>query len=636
MLLLTMLRRGGVRTLFIMNKLLLSLLLILPAHPIFAQLSEKDQALIEECEANIDPARKLLSPETADKCVKGFNEGSPAALITRYSAEDPEAAGRLIGNNNALLDLKKIVVKQNGYHAAKALTRVLENSNCALCDMTLGPRPEDIFEWVDRYAGDRLVEVQRGVRTWDALGPVRTNSLSSAGYGQNKASWNSQNILARYRELSSWARNETYELADAAALKGASSKLDIAGLASVLREDLIFPSDSTCRATLDALERKTAEEAGKKKDNTPSAADKKAKEMTAAGDRLAGIDPAGRGDYLGQTFDNAAAVKPGALAPGNPAAGTGTRPAPGTGAAIKPAPMTDAERKELGKRMMRMEGGKPAGYLAEVMNQTEAGKRTNAFYGDPKYAKAGSNKLDFGFTNSPGVFGYWDPDKKNIRINSGVAEEFAARRGLTVPQLMKDKAAMKDLALYISPTMVHEAEHQNQTARAIAAGTDYKKQDTGSDSPYTRAKENLSNTESARHMIEYCSRNGGAGCYAKFNAAHAENAEKFMEGGVEALDTLKAPLYARIDGFEGGAAREFKMAQKYAAQVKTLETQQRTDPAAMTAEQKLDLKNYRELMNTRFKWYTISYRENAVNDAEALAFRKKYGNTGSGFAVPAM
>ena len=123
----TMLRRGGVRTVFIMNKLLLSLLLILPAYPAFARLSEKDQALIEECGANIDPAGKLLSPETADKCVKGINEGSPEALITRYSAEDPEAAGRLIGNNNALLDLKRIVVKQNGYHAAKALEQLRVN-----------------------------------------------------------------------------------------------------------------------------------------------------------------------------------------------------------------------------------------------------------------------------------------------------------------------------------------------------------------------------------------------------------------------------------------------------------------------------------------------------------------------------
>jgi len=615
-----------------MNKLFLALLLTLPAYPSFAQLSEKDKALITECQANIEPDKKLLSPETADKCVKGLNEGKPT-LLTRYSKEDAEAAALVIGNNNALLDLKEIMVKQNGFHCAKALARVLEKPDCALCEMTLGPKAETTFEWGGQYASDRLAEVQRAVRSWDALGPVRTTSLSSAGYSKNKGSWNGQNIMSRYSELSSWAQKETDKLVAASTLKSASLTPEMASFISVLREDLIFSEDAPYRAKLNLLESKAKEDAGKAKPAPgPTAADKKAKELAAAQGNV------GKEGYLDQAFDNTAAGKPGTLTPGKPGIGAATGPkiGGGTGAAITPVHMTAAEEAALGAQMIRMEKGKPAGYLADVMNQTEAGKRTVAFYGDPKYVKAGSNKLNFGFTREPGVFGYWDPDNKVIRINSEVAEEFAAKRGMTVPQMMKDKAAMKDLALYISPTMVHEAEHQNQTARAIAAGTDFKKFSVGSSDPYTRAKENLSNTESAKHMIEYCSKNGGAGCYAKFNTMHADNAEKFMAGGVEALDTLKAPLYPRIDSFEGGTAREFKAAQTYAARVKALETLQRTSPAKMTAQQKQELKDARDLMNTRFKWYTMSYQENSVNDAGALAFRKKYGTAGSGLAVPTL
>lgn len=195
---------------------------------------------------------------------------------------------------------------------------------------------------------------------------------------------------------------------------------------------------------------------------------------------------------------------------------------------------------------------------------------------------------------------------------------------------------MKDLALYISPTFVHESEHQNQTARAIADGIDYKKFSNGtSDDPYTRAKENLSNKWSSEHMIEYCSKNGGAGCFTKFNAMHADNADKFMQGGMEALDTLKAPLYPKIDSFEGGTAREFKMAQSYARQVSALEAKQKADPASMTAEDRQDLKDYRAMMDSRFKWYTVTYREAADGEAEALAFRKKYASSGLGLSVPA-
>ena len=616
-----------------MTRLLLALLLTLPAYPAFAQLSEKDWALVNECEANIDSGKKTLSPEAADKCVKGLNDVSVStpSLINRYYNEQypnyVDAAPRLIGYNNALLDLKRIVVKQSGYHGAKALARVLEKPDCALCDMTLGPKPEVTFDWVGKYASDRLVEVQRGVRTWDALANIRTTSLSSADYGMNKTSWNDQPIMSRYSELSSWARKETDKLEAAASLRGVSSKIDVAGLASVLREDLIFSDDAPYRAKLDALVGKAKEEAATKKPEAPSAADKKTKEMAAAGDRLAALTPDGRADFLNNACDKTAAAKPGTLPAGKP--GTGAAK-PGTVtpktpiAAVK---MTADEETALGKAMISMKDGKPVGYLADVMAQTEAGKRTLAFYQDPKHAKAGSNKLDYAFTREPGVFGYWDPDAKVIRSNSEVAEEFAAKRGMTVAQLLKDKAAMKELAIYISPTMIHEPKHQDQTARAIATGTDYKKFSAGSSSPYTRAMENQANKESCEHIIEYCSKNGKAACYAKFHPMHVDNAEKFMAGGVEALDTLKAPLYPRIDSFEGGAAREFKMVQGYAEKLKTLETMQRTNPAAMTPEQKLDLKNYKELMDTRFKWYTINYRDNIADELESLAFRKKYGSS---------
>lgn len=137
-------------------------------------------------------------------------------------------------------------------------------------------------------------------------------------------------------------------------------------------------------------------------------------------------------------------------------------------------------------------------------------------------------------------------------------------------------------------------------------------------------------------MIEYCSKNGGATCFAKFHEMHADNADKFMQGGLDALDTLKAPLYPRIDSLQGGAAREFKAAQSSAAYLKTLQEKNRTNPAGMTAQDKKDLADYGALMNTRFKWYTSIYRESEEAEAAALAFRKKYGTAGLGLSMPAL
>ncbi|MDA8244867.1 MAG: hypothetical protein M0025_12215 [Elusimicrobia bacterium] len=618
-----------------MNRLLLSAVLAaLAAAPSFAQLAPADKTLITECTDNVDPAKKGLSPERADSCVKALNDGQPP-LIARYSQEDPEAADILIARNNALLDLKRIVVKQEWYHGATALSRVMEKPDCTLCDMGLGPKPETAFDWIGKYASDRLEKTKVTVRTWDVLGPIRTGSLASPDYGMDKASWNEQGMLERYSELSKWARKETDKLVAISADPAAASKLKIDDLVKVLREDLIFSSDAPYRAKLDALSKTVKESAGKPV--APTTADKKGKDLSTASDRLAALSPDNHGEYLAQTFDNAGAARPGAFPEGSgkPAAGTGG------GAGVKPitpVKMTADQEKALGEAMIRMDkDGKPTGYLVDVMNETEAGKRTVAFYGDPKYAKAGSNKLNFGFQREEGVFGFWSPANKNIVVNSEVAEEFAAKRGMTVEQLMKDKDGMRDLALYISPTFVHESEHQNQTARAIDAGIDYVKFSNGnSTDPYTRAKENLSNKWSAEHMIEYCSKHGGAGCFQNFHEMHADNADKFMQGGMEALDTLKAPLYPRIDSLEGGAAREFKQAQSYAAYLKTLEDKNRTSPASMTAQEKKDMADYRELMNTRFKWYTMMYRESVDNEAEALAFRKKYGGAGLGLSVPAL
>lgn len=613
-----------------MTKLLLSLILTLSAYPAFAELAAPEQALITECADNIDPAKKLLSPATADKCIKGLNEGTPT-LLTKYSQENVARAGVLIGYNNALLDLKEIVVRQGGLDGVIALSRILEKPDCALCEMTLGPRPETIFDWVGKYASSRQAGLKKDVRTWDALGHYRMTSLSSAAYGKTKADWNSQAMVKRYLELGKWAASETTKIAAAPKVPE-----NFAEVSAVLREDLQAVDDAASLTKLSGVAAKAGikEEAPK-----PSTADKKSRQLTAAGNKLATIDQAGRGEYLAQAFDGAGALAAGAMPAVKPVPAGTAKPgaAAKPGAPITPVQMTAAEETALGQAMIRMEKGKPVGYLSDVLNQTEAGMRTAAFYSDPKYAKAGSNKLAFGFERSPGAFGYWDPDAKVIRVNSEVAEEFAAKRGMTVPQLMKDKTAMKALALYISPVMVHEGEHQNQTARAISTGIDFKKfSGGGSSDPYTRLKENESNTESSKHMIEYCSKNGGAACWKNFHPMHADNAEKFMAGGVESLDALKAPLYPRIDSFEGGTAREFKVAQTYADRLAALEVLQRSTPTALTERDKQNLKDYRVLMDTRFKWYTISYREGAVNDAEALAFRKKYGTAASGLAVPTL
>ena len=127
-----------------------------------------------------------------------------------------------------------------------------------------------------------------------------------------------------------------------------------------------------------------------------------------------------------------------------------------------------------------------------------------------------------------------------------------------------------------------------------------------------------------------------ATCFAKYHEMHADNADKFMQGGLDALDTLKAPLYPRIDSLQGGAAREFKAAQDTAVQLKALEAKNRTNPKGMSRAELDTMRDSRALMDTRFKWYTSIYRESEEAEAAALAFRKKYGTAGLGLSMPAL
>lgn len=628
-----------------MTRLLVSLLLLQAALPAFAALTPPEQAVIKDCADNVDLAKKLLSPEAADKCVKGLNAGSPT-LLNKYQQEDPAAATGIIAYNSALLDFKVIVVRQSGAEAALALYRVLEKNNCALCDLKLGPKPELAFEWVGKYASERDDAFKNSVRTWDALGDVRTKSLSAAPYSKGKESWNGQQILDRYYELGDWAMKETDKLEAASKLPGAAGKLDLTSLAGVLRSDLRnaaylssmqgvgYDQYLAAIKKLDEISKTAGAPAAPPKAAT---SDKKAKELAAMSSKF---DPGGANTEanLNRVFDGNTEDAALMASLKNPSAGGKT--GAGTGSAVKPitpVKMTADQEKALGDAMFRTEKGKPAGYLADVMGETTAGKHTLEFYSDPKYAKQGSNKIDFSFKREEGVFGYWNPADRNIVINSEVAEEFAAKRGMTPAQLMKDKAALHDLAVYISPTGIHEPRHQEQTAQAIDRGVDFVKFSNGATtSPYLRYMENQANKASAEHMVEYCSKHGGAACYQNFNPMHVDNVEKYMQGGVAALDALKAPLYPRIDSLDGGAAREFKSAQSYAAYLKTLEDKNRTSPKSMTAKELQDMRDYRQLMDTRFKWYDMIYQESVQDEASALAFRKKYGAYAPSGAVPTL
>lgn len=636
-----------------MKKALLTLLLTAALFaPAFAQLTEEEQAFIQKCYDNIDKDKKQLSPDTAKECITKLNVPTPA-LLNKLRNENPAVATDIVAYNNALIDLKNIVARNSGKSLACSLSRVLDtvtcnqpdqpaSNSCALCDLDLGPRPERVFDWVGKNASGRLFDVQKSVKTWEVLGEIRINSLSRAEYGYSKDKWNDQAILKRFTSLTDWAKKETDSLVNFAAMpeKAAGSSAWVSQMAGTLKENLTAPEDQPYRDKLDKLLKDSAKSGDSPvSPPKPGADDKKAKEMAAASDRLSALKggPAmDRQGYLDKAFDNTDAKNGLVVAP--PAGAAGNLAA-GSKGGFTPVPMTDSQAKELSSKMAAMKDGKFTGYLADELKGTKAGDEMNSFFNDQKYAKTGLNGLNLKFEKgkeadgTANALGWWYTPDKTTRVNTNLVDQYCEKNKITPTQLLASDAHLKGVATYVAPNFVHETAHQRQAAWSKANGLDFIKYARSSDAPYQMEMETEAFSMQAAFSAEK-SKKLGPEYLDKINWSHAANADKFLQKGVDALRTEKSPLYPGINSMEGSAAKELKQAQFASKRLGELEKQNRTNPSSMTAADKKYLAQYKEVMDTRFKWYTMVYQKSAADEAKLMAWRDSFDESDKPLASP--
>ncbi|OGS59958.1 MAG: hypothetical protein A3J79_02410 [Elusimicrobia bacterium RIFOXYB2_FULL_62_6] len=625
-----------------MKKILLTFLLAGTLFvPAFAQLTDTEQAFIQKCYDNVDKAKKQLSPETAKECVTKLNDGN-ASLLNKLRAEtsasgNSAVAGDIVAYNNALVDLKGIIANYKGSDLADALTRVIEGEDCALCDLGLGPKPESIFAWTGEKAGGRLFEVKKSVKTWEALGEIRINSLSRPEHGFNKEKWNEQAIPLRYEKLSGWAKKEVDKLEAFAAMPGKAegSAGYISKMARLLWEDLTMPGDEVYREKLNKLVTGAAKpDAGAVSGKTDKE-DKKSKEMASSAEKAAslkGQSTASQQDALNKYFDNAEAKKGLAVTPAGGAAAVlaGGAAAPKE---FKPVKMTEAQAAALSAKMATVKDGKMTGYLADEIKGTKAGNEVLDFYNKKPYDKTGYNTLNLKFEEGKGqtanALGWWSDSDRTTRVNTNLVDAYCVKNKITPEQLLASDAHMKGVATYVAPNFVHESTHQRQSAWARANGLDFVKYKGGiTGAPYIYPMEKESFGMQSAFSAEKASKLGPS-YLASISPSHRANAEQFMEDGLDTLSIEKHALYPGVDSMEGGAAREFKAARDVSTYVDALEQKKRTDPAGLTEKQVADLRYYKGQMDTKYKWYTMNYQKSAADEAKLLAWRDSLDDDGA-------
>ncbi len=613
-----------------MKKLLTLLIFLAVAAPAAAQthqLSEADAQVVLDCINNVNPDKGALSPDKADECVDKFNEDG-GALMDKAAADFPEIAVLAAARNNALSDLRDIIVKYDGRPMALGLTRVLQERG-VLKQMRLGPKPESLFDWVGKNLPSRLMPYKKGIRSWDSLGNVRIQAMKN----QTEASWEAlvpadrdNSKIDRYKTLYFNAQKKADELL--AASQMAAKKKAAAGygpLVLVLKEDLAVFGDNERIEKLDKMMSDLGEAEAKPVDNSPSAADKKSKDLQDASNRLKTDTAGGKADtFLARTFDKADAAGGAAGASG---VGIG-----GKGAAFTPVPITDAQAAQLGPKMGEVKNGKMTGALADEMRGTKAGDEIIAFLEDTKYAKSGANKLNLKFVKGSAAdgtdtaLGWYSSGDKVTRINTDVVDKFCASRKITPEQLLKDDAALHDLATYVAPTFVHETTHHRQDAWSTSRGFNFLRwTDSAGNvekySPYQMEMEAEAFGMNGSFTAEKAQK-GGLAYLRKLDPIDRDDAERYLEDGVDGLrKQYHGQYYTGIDSIKGSAAKQFDDAFSTASRAQFLAKKAQEKGAGLTDAEKTELAEDRQALKTRFKWYVDTLAKSKDDERKLLGWR---------------
>ena len=573
-------------------------------------LSEAESQIVLDCIKNIDTKERIFSPEKAETCVSDMNTAED--FMDRAVQAYPKATNTLL-YNNSILGLKKVSGRYAESDLGYALVRELEGPNCYTCQLGLGPRPETMFGWVDKYLPERSTVFRRSLRTWSSLGEARRKTLLAEGLQEE--SWNAKDIRARYAKLSALAVKDAKTLL-AAGKKALVNYPDLVAVVEELKQDLQInkPRPPEAWEYVGALDKLLLDVELQRGDKNPpagvSAAEKKALQVKAAEERLAAAKgEAGKKGFLDKAFDN---YVPGSYIP--PPSTTQLLFHPGKYRAV-----SDADARDIAAKMVSYsKDGKLTGYLAKEVAGTKAGDDVLAFFNTPR--PGGQNKLDFAFEeNNPNNFGTCNYSKPpTIRINTKMINDYARRKGISAADILGSEENMAGLAAYIAPTFVHESTHQRQEV------LEREKSPLFTDGPFRTIEREVEAFGMGAAFTAEKMQRGGPAYLANSHPNSVRDAEIYLEDGMEPLRARKHTYdtYSKIDLTDEGASSLIlaygSMNERKAAELKE---KYKEDPASMTAKEREDLKGYLEYQKAAYAAARYRRQKASADELRLLAWR---------------
>lgn len=598
----------------------LNFILALPLYaallsPLPAQAKDYDE-VVTSCTENIAPDK--LSPQKAEECIKDFHDDP--SILERFREEKPTEAGEVLAYNSALKDYKKVIVSYKDLALAQQLDRIINKTACPVCDLGLGPQPEDSFDWVGKYLPQDLRDFRYSVRTWDDLGPVRTPALSADGH--TKGGWNAQGVMDRYRSLVVWSR---YVVSQTTSVPVAMypDKAKLAQLVPILKEDVY---SEPIKAALDNYLSGSGVTPVKTGPSAAStAAQNKISKTSSDAAALKGMSTGAQAGALDNFFNGT----------GHHPAGDFTERKGASSGAKKPyvyTPLSPTDISNLGPRLLQQgKDGTLSGPLANQIKGTKAGDEILAFYKDKGYQGAGTNKLAFGFEPMrKGLFGGWNWVNEDINLNSELANDWMKKNKVTPAMLMQGDPAknkhLRGLSEYLAPTFVHEATHQRQTAKDKRDGIDLFKYAGKSNSYYQMEKEteafSMDASFTAQKYAQIKDKKAREAYLDRLDPFDKSNMKVYQKQGVDGIRLSNHKSYSDKESLDGHASKEFVMAKNTSMRLEALQTRAAQDPSSLTPDERTELQDLRQQMGSKFKWYTITMRDSVAAETKMNGWRQ--------------
>ncbi|GAB4028844.1 MAG: hypothetical protein Fur0012_02200 [Elusimicrobiota bacterium] len=394
-------------------------------------LTEQEKQLIVSCEDNVDIGKKIYDPEKSASCLNSFDQND-TALLSKFKQYDEYRALTLLSRLNAIYDISDLYGKAgNTYYLRTGLMVMLEKSRpCVLCELELGPSPEKLFPWLEKYRKDKLEMTKKAVLSWEVI-PANLKIIFEE-YSLTNIKWLAAPITKR-EELFVAVIEDKYQKI----MPKEGEKFDPRNLEAAM---VISPYLS--KEKREALKKAVDQMAASVSASTSSVSASTMKAIDAVKKDLSS-NPSDSFMLLGRAFDNSA--NSGAFVETPFDAGSASNPS---------ATLSDEEAKKISPMLQKA--------LFKEIENTDIGKEAIAF------SKTEYGKLNFIVADlkSPTTRGQFSPGKVEVSINKSYVEAAMQKFGVTREQLLAgDEAAYAKISRYVAPTFIHEYEgHQKQYA----------------------------------------------------------------------------------------------------------------------------------------------------------------------------